>query len=74
MSWEALKSEEVPTQFTEWAPRAVLKQISLLLSHLDSEVHSVCQNTKENKGTHDRRRMKTASQAVVEDSKRTCTK
>jgi hypothetical protein len=27
------------TQFAEWAPRAVLKQISLLLSHLDSEVH-----------------------------------
>ena len=26
------------TQFAEWAPRAVLKQISLLLSHLDSEV------------------------------------
>jgi condensin complex subunit 1 len=26
------------TQFSEWAPRAVLKQISLLLSHLDSEV------------------------------------
>ncbi|KAH9960566.1 hypothetical protein BGW80DRAFT_1550495 [Lactifluus volemus] len=25
------------TQFAEWAPRAVLKQISLLLSHLDSE-------------------------------------
>jgi condensin complex subunit 1 len=28
------------TQFAEWAPRAVLKQISLLLSHLDSEVGS----------------------------------
>ena len=28
------------TQFAEWAPRAVLKQISLLLSHLDSEVCS----------------------------------
>jgi len=28
------------TQFSEWAPRAVLKQISLLLSHLDSEVRS----------------------------------
>ncbi|KAH9976338.1 non-SMC mitotic condensation complex subunit 1 [Lactifluus volemus] len=27
------------TQFTEWAPRAVLKQISLLISPLDSEVH-----------------------------------
>jgi condensin complex subunit 1 len=26
------------TQFAEWAPRAVLKQISLLLSQLDSEV------------------------------------
>jgi condensin complex subunit 1 len=26
------------TQFAEWAPRTVLKQISLLLSHLDSEV------------------------------------
>ena len=26
------------TQFAEWAPRSVLKQISLLLSHLDSEV------------------------------------
>ncbi|KAI0252546.1 non-SMC mitotic condensation complex subunit 1-domain-containing protein [Lactifluus subvellereus] len=25
------------TQFAEWAPRTVLKQISLLLSHLDSE-------------------------------------
>ena len=29
------------TQFAEWAPRAVLKQISLLLSHLDSEVRSI---------------------------------
>ena len=28
------------TQFAEWAPRAVLKQISLLLSQLDSEVRS----------------------------------
>ncbi|KAH9976337.1 hypothetical protein BGW80DRAFT_1292963 [Lactifluus volemus] len=63
MSWDALKSEEVPRV----APRAVLKQISLLLSHLYSEVHSVFQNTKENKGTHGRQRMKTASQAVVED-------
>jgi hypothetical protein len=27
------------TQFEEWASRAVLKQISLLHSHLDSEVH-----------------------------------
>jgi condensin complex subunit 1 len=29
------------TQFAEWAPRAVLKQISLLLSHLDSEVRPI---------------------------------
>lgn len=29
------------TQFAEWAPRAVLKQISLLLSQLDSEVRFV---------------------------------
>lgn len=28
-------------QFAEWAPRTVLKQISLLLSHLDSEVRSI---------------------------------
>ena len=42
-------------QFAEWAPRAVLKRISFLLSQLDSEVRSISSNNTNVRGLTQKR-------------------